>query len=731
MTLAGTALYGRRVTQPTALPPFSTDPTLRALVDRLLPADETPSGWDSGVGSFLDGVLATDLAAEADGIRAGLASLDEEARLRGGPFTELDATAQDALIADLLDGRTATDWPAAAFLELLVRLTAQGYYGDPGNGGNRDAVSWADLGYAEHLPGTTWPAGEAEPLPSVPPAQLAPSYDAVIVGAGAGGGVAAWVLADAGWRVLLVERGEWLTLDQLRPDHLRNQRSFLGYHTVTELPREGNPRVLATSTGTEVVDSADIRWSADAHAVGGGTRVYGAQAWRFSPEDFRMASTYGVPDGSSLADWPIGYEDLEPWYDRAEWDWGTAGDAEGNAYAGPRARGYPMPPIEPNLGASVLAKGAGALGLGTSPVPLLINSVPRDGRGACIRCGVCVGFACPGGAKNGSHNTVIPRAVATGRCDVVVLTQAERVISDADGTVTGVALVGESETGVWRREIRAAHVVLAGGAIETARLLLNSPTPQEPTGLGNAHDQVGRNLQSHVYAGAIGFFDDVVQDSAGPGPCIATNDFRHGNEGIVGGAMLANDFVPTPINVWQTLTRLGVLPRYGLASKQGMRRLWSRMALVFGPVQEVPNPDSRVGVDPAVRDQFGVPVARLSGDIHPEDRTTATFVATRAADWLRASGAADVVTLDASGRPEGPSGGQHQAGTCRMGDDPRTSVTDQWGRLWDHRNVLVADGSVHVTNGGVNPILTIIALAYRNAAHLVEHPVRPDAGAGR
>jgi choline dehydrogenase-like flavoprotein len=703
---------------------FATDGTLRALVDRLLPADETPSGWQVGVGDFIDRILATDLAPQVVLVRAGLAGLNAEARARGesAGFAGLSDVDQDALIEDLLHDRARTAWPEStpvAFVQLLIRLTAQGYYGDPGNGGNRDATSWRQLGYQERPEGRDWPAGEAQPQPTVAVDQISAHYDAVVVGAGAGGGVAACVLAEAGWRVLLVERGEWLTSAKLRPDHLRNQRSIFGYRTPASIPTDGNPRVLATSSGPVTVDPTDGRWSANASAIGGGTRVYGAQGWRFAPEDFSMATVYGVPGGSSLADWPISYDELAPWYDRAEWEWGVAGDPAGDRAAGPRARGFPMPPVEANLGAAVLARGASRLGLVTGPVPLLINSEPRDGRGACIRCGVCVGFACPGGAKNGAHNTVIPRAVGTGRCDVVVRSQVARISTDPDGTVTGVVLVGEDEAGQWRREVRAEQVVLAAGAIETARLLLNSPTAAEPGGLGNGHDQVGRNLQAHVYAGAIGLFDDVVQDSVGPGPSISTNDFRHHNESVIGGGMLANDFVPTPVNVWDTLSRLGVVPAWGLAGKQGLRTLWSRMQLVFGPAQEIPNPDSRVQVDPQVLDRFGLPVARLSGDIHPEDRRTADFLAMRAAEWLRASGAHTVIAVNADDRPAEPSGGQHQAGTCRMGTDPRSSVTDSWGRVWGHPNLLIADGSVHVTNGGVNPVLTIIALAYRNATRLV------------
>ena len=698
--------------------------TLRALVDRIVPADDYPSGWQAGVGDFLVRILESDLADRADVIRAGLDLLDAEARARhdGTPFAGLPVAAQDALITDLLAGSSTQHWdpaPADAFLQMMIGLAVHGYYGDPDNGGNRDAVSWDMVGYRVLTDSAGWPDHDRTPAPTTAWRDAADHYDAVVVGAGAGGGVAACVLAEAGLRVLLVERGRWLASGHLRPDHLRSHRLPLGYSSTVEPPPAWNPRVFVGSDGQTVVFPTDPRWHNNAMMVGGGTRVYGAQAWRFCSEDFRMAATYGIPDGSSLADWPISYEDLEADYDRAEWELGVSGDPTGNAYAGPRHRGYPMPPLPPNGTTAPLRDGAANLGLSTSPVPLLINSRPYNGRGACIQCGACVGFGCPGEFKTDTRNTVIPRAVATGRCDVLTQTQAERVITDADGRVTGVALVADVAGETARREITADHVLLGAGAIETARLLLNSTSEREPQGLGNNRDLVGRNLQGHVYAGALAVFDRPVQDCTGPGPSIATNDYRHHNDGIVGGAMIANDFVPMPLFVYTLGSRLGLIPSWGAASKQAMRHLYSRLALVMGPVQEVPNPESRVTLDPDVRDHFGMPVARLSGSLHPEDHKTAAFISERVVAWAKASGATEVAPL-VLGPAEGPSAGQHQAGTCRMGNDPATSVTDAWGHVWGHDNLHIVDGSLHVTNGGVNPVLTILALAYRVSRAVAE-----------
>jgi choline dehydrogenase-like flavoprotein len=321
-----------------------------------------------------------------------------------------------------------------------------------------------------------------------------------------------------------------------------------------------------------------------------------------SPIDFRMATTYGVPDGSTLADWPISYEELEPYYDRAEWALGVAGEP-GHAHAGYRSRGYPLPPVP----------------LGTT-----------------------------------------------------------------------------------------GHRLVSAGAIETARLLLMSQ-------LGGP--LVGTSLQGHTYVGAVGLFDEPVTDAAGPGPAIATCRFLHGNEGFVGGGMLADEFVKTPISFWHTALPPDV-PRWGTAAKVAMREGYRSTAHVMGPIQELPNGAARVQLDHTVTDHLGLPVARLSGASHPDDHHAAKFLAERALEWMEASGAVKVWPGPSAKSHPRLSAGQHQAGTCRMGTDPATSVCNPTGTLHDCANVVLADGSVHVTNGGINPALTIMALAWRSAEAL-------------
>jgi len=696
-------------------------PTLRAVVDRLIPADEFPAGWVGGVESYLAAHWQGDLAHFVPLLLAGLTALDADAqRHYQHAFAELSSAQQNELLHALESAAVREGWTVnpQQWLETLTNLAAEGYYSDPGNGGNPDRRSWQMVGFE---PGPT-PANAAfdpPPPPAITPVPLAEvtaAYDAIVIGSGAAGGIVAAVLAEAGKRVLLVERGAWLPYEKVPLDHLRNHRLALyGHNTGPELV--GNPRVVVMADGEErIIAPHEGGYHNNAMTVGGGTRVYGAQAWRFLPEDFRMASIYGRPAESSLADWPISYDALAPYYQRAEREIGVSGPDVVQTRRGPRANGYPMPPVPETLGSKLLHAGAERLGWHANPAPLLINTTAYQGRPACVQCGLCVGFACPSESKNGSYNTVIPRALATGNCTLVCETQATEIVTNDNGEVIGATLVQLDATGQrHERTIYADRVIVSAGAIESARLLLNSRSRQEPEGLGNNHDQVGRNLQGHVYTGAYGLFDEETFDNIGPGVSISTSDFNHGNEGIIGGGMLANEFVKLPIIFWRT-TLPPEVPKWGAANKAHMRHYYKRTLQVYGPIQEIPTPTARVTLHGRVTDRLGMPVARLSGSVHPESLRSADFMRSRAEEWLRASGATTIWS-----NPNLPrlSGGQHQAGTCRMGDDPAQSVTDQWGRVHGHENLYVIDGSLHVTNGGFNPVLTIMALAFRCAEAIV------------
>lgn len=667
---------------------------LRLLLDEIVPKDDCPSATESGGLTYLSRLL------------------DERPDWVGRI---------ESLVAEPAAAHDHPDWP---WFEALV---SSGYYADPANGGNDGAASWSMIGWRRD-PAGGWPVDVpvAEGRRAVVTAgQVHDRYDAIVIGSGAGGGVAACGLSEQGRTVLVIESGSWPSIAELASDHIRNPRSDWGVAPLSGPPNEGNPRVLDESARGDgrvrlTLRPSDYPWSNNAMTAGGGTRVYGAQAWRFAPRDFTMASTYGVPDGSALADWPISYDDLEPYYSRAEAEIGVSGDFDGT-WSGGRSEPFPMPPLPTGVQRERLAAAAASLGISTVHVPLLINSTPYLGRHACAQCSMCVGFACPIDAKNGSQNTMLTRAFATGRCEILLETRAVRLRTDQAGRVIGVTLRGTRPGDAWEREIDAAEIVVAAGAVESARLLLASTSEREPDGIGNNADQVGRYLQAHVYGGATAIVDDVVEEFIGPGPSIATTDFRHGNEGLVGGGMIANEFVALPANVYAYLTSAGLLKPSGIDSKHGMRDLSRRMLRLMGPIQEVTMADSRVRIDPATVDSTGMPVALLNGSKHHEDFRNRSFLSEKSSEWLRAAGARQVATsggTEAEFLAGGPSGGQHQAGTCRMGDDPASSVVDPFGRVWGHDNLRVADGSVHVTNGGVNPVLTIFATAMRTIEHM-------------
>jgi choline dehydrogenase-like flavoprotein len=539
-----------------------------------------------------------------------------------------------------------------------------------------------------------------------------PRVNAVVVGSGAGGGVVACQLAEAGLSVVLLERGRWHSPFEERKDDLVNQRnSSLG---VAYGPDEDkHPRVFVDLQGRErIVRPRQGEYSPNAGCVGGGTLSYGGQAWRFMPQDFKMRSTYGAVPNSTLDDWPISYDELEPYYEKAEDEIGVSGDVEPNPFKGPRRKPLPMPPMEPKpLEYEILKPAALRLGLHPFDLPLLINSVPRHGRSACMRIRWCVGFACETGAKNGTQNTVIPRALATGNCTLRARCMAKEVLVDSRGRAAGVAYFDENDR---LQEQAADLVVVACGATESARLLLLSKSRLFPSGIGNRHGWVGHNLQGHVYTGATGFFERETYDDLGPGACLAVCDYNHGNAGLAGGGMLANEFIRLPIQF--VGSHPPEVPRWGKGHKDFMRRYYRRNITVIGPTQEIPVWDARVQLDPKVKDHWGVPVLRLSGDKHPHSIEIGSHQATKAAAWLREAGASHVIERRAG---PGLSGHQHQAGTCRMGDDPKTSVVDRDCRVHDVPNAFVIDASVHVTNGGFNPVLTIMANAFRASEQVI------------
>ena len=653
---------------------------LQKWIEEIVPPEvDHRGGWLDGVESYLD--------TEWDGLLTWA-----QAPVRAALDVDPDASESVAALADELLGT-------------LIRVAHEGFYGAPHLA---DPPGWRTVGYSP-LPEDVVPI-EPDPLPEITLGGAAEHYDTIVIGAGTGGGVVAGVLADSGERVLLVERSRQHRSDELRNDHLRGKRAAI-YPPIAgpENPAD-EPRVQVDIGGREsTLYADDMGWGLNAMTVGGGTRLWQGQAWRFLPEDFRMASLYGVPEGSTLVDWPIGYDDMEPWYEAAEHQIGVCGDAAYLRNYRPQASDFPMPPMPKDLRAHALQRAADELGWRSGPLSFAINTRARHGRQACVRCSQCCGHSCPVDAKAGSHNTVLRRAMSRSSNRIDLLPAARALQVTAQGPrATGVAIAAGGST----RTISATRVVVSAGAAETPRLLLWS-------GIGN--DQVGRHLQGHTYAIVYGTHPDGFDPWTGPGHSWSTLDFNHYNPGVIGGGVIHDSNQNLPISAAGTFPAMTGIPLYGQEHSNFMRSEFARVVTMMGCGQQVPSQTARVTLDPTVRDSHGIPVVRFSGGAHPADGPMHEYLSGRCTDWLEAMGCTSIVDLGAFMRQyfaQFASSGEHGAGTCRMGDDPAECATDRFGRVYGTDNVFVADASLHPTNAGLNPGLTVLANAFRIANHL-------------
>jgi choline dehydrogenase-like flavoprotein len=538
--------------------------------------------------------------------------------------------------------------------------------------------------------------------------------DAVVVGSGASGGIVAKELTAAGFRVVLLERGPWLQSF----GHLETRDAWVtGIGRVPFGPERTDVR---TVRATDRAKARIVEPRGDLHGtlpsvVGGGSVYYGAFAWRFRPETFRLLSLLGSVPGSNLADWPITYDDLEPFYEKAEYDLGVSGDD--NPHGPPRRKPLPLPPLPDNREAAVLHPAAKRLGWKPFHTPLAILSQPYRGRQACVQCPFCNGFGCEVGAKSSTLVTVIPQAIATGRCRVIPNAFAREITVDPRGRPDGVVFQRTGST--THEKINSRVVVVCASATETPRLLLNSKSKFFLSGIGNEHDQVGRNIENDGSFSAHGLFDHVVTDQMGPGVCFAVDDFQFRDEGAGRlGGMISNLHTRPPLGFVARVQVPANVKPYGEELKNFYRTYFLQSIFLYATCHTFPRAENRVDTDPEVRDSRGVPVSRITYHQHARNVEQEQFMADRCADLLREAGAISVVPPRIV--PESEAGiSTHQLGSCRMGNDPESSVTDRNGRVHGVPNVYVADGSVMVNPGGFNPSLTIQALAYWVSAAIV------------
>jgi len=553
--------------------------------------------------------------------------------------------------------------------------------------------------------------------------------DVVIVGLGATGGIAAMVLAKAGLQVIGLEAGDRLTQRDQRLDELieSHHYNFFGRDKANlEVPTWRPNATTPTRPSTATAQSSPMM-----NAVGGSTIHYGTQSWRLPTWNFRSRSEtirrYGagaLPAGSALADWPLGYDELETYYDQVERGIGVSGQAGniqgrkiagGNPFESPRSRDFPLPPLRRSGYLDLLADAARGLGWHPFPGPSAAHSMPFEGKPPCTYCGFCAA-GCFISAKGSTDLHVIPAAEATKRLSVVTRARVTRVASHRNGRVSGVHYVRNGEEFFQP----ASAVMLATYTYENVRLLLLSKSDGYPHGFSNNHGQVGRHYMCHVPPAAWGLFPGLELNrwSGLAAQSVQVDDwdadnFDHTGLGFIGGGSLQGMMELKPIMAANTPPPPGV-PSWGPGWKSWLANINS-VGSVAGQIEMLAYDDHYLDLDPQVRDAFGTPVLRITFGLKPDYLRAHAFAQERLTEWLKAAGASQTWTVPAT--PVGLA--NHAYGGTRMGTDPASSVVDGWSFSHEAPNLAILGGSTFPTTGGHNPTQTMQALAWRCAERLV------------
>jgi choline dehydrogenase-like flavoprotein len=591
----------------------------------------------------------------------------------------------------------------------------------------------------------------------------------VIIGSGAGGGIAAMVRARAGDEVVVLERGPWW-----RGKHFSDDEVKFGSRGLINQDPRIHPRT-ARIAGT---DAYRGRVLPSSQCVGGGTVHYAAMSFRFRPEDFAVLDAFGPLPGGNIANWPFAYADIEPYYTRVEYLIGVQGldagktvtyrkrsgglatplDLGANPALPPRSLPFPMAPGAGKIDNLRFAKAAKDLGFHPYPCSLAINSAtyaskilgPRDPatgeypvvdrrpeRRACEECGMCSGYGCPIDAKSSTLVTAIEAIEALPNFRLVEQAMVSAIVWEKGGETvraTGVRYQKLGEEPTVEPLGPGDRVIVAGDAIETPRLFLLS-------GL-DAFDRsgaLGRNLMTHHIPTAIGFFEDLVSSHRGVYTTHAMDDLyvisadaltgsligglpadlRDGlrRVGLKGGTIAAvGPSAGDPLGFGGLIALAQTLP-WGEAHIPALETAFGRQIALAMIADDVPQTQNRVTVDAATRDVYGLPVARIEYTPHARDLAALAAALPIMESILVQAGAA--ITAGATATPPiYPSQFQHRMGTMRMGTSPTTSVVDPHGRFWSAENLYVMDGSVMVSAGGYNPTETIQAVAWMLAERL-------------
>ncbi|HEU5309653.1 MAG TPA: GMC family oxidoreductase [Acidimicrobiia bacterium] len=549
-----------------------------------------------------------------------------------------------------------------------------------------------------------------------------PDFDVVVVGSGPGGATAADVLTGAGKSVCVLEKGRnhllaleapFSSLGEMSSDEVKfGRRHFLGPDPLLE-PRSYR-RTTADGERLLVGDVNNMP-----STVGGAGFHADGKLPRYREVDFRLRSELGPVDGADIADWPVDYAEMEPFYAEAERLIGVAGDHTANPFAAWRSGPYPMPPGADMFLTTLTVPASERLGYHPYRAPTGANSVDYDGRPACNNCGFCAFYGCPIEAK-GDPVSMLRRALARGSCEIRPESVAVELVLDARGTrAEGVRYLDAHGT---ERVVTGRAVVVAGGAFETPRLLLRS-------GVGNSSDLVGRYLMFHLQTIVLGFFPIRLHAHKGRDVTHLMDDPIVGDADTAAAARAAGvpylrgGIVEHGGNGHPIMEALHLPAGEMHSALMADSPTRDKMVAFTMQGEDLPQFTNRVDLDAGVRDVWGFPVGRVTYSPHTHDVACAHHWGPRLEQVMTEAGAHGTTWVTSPGTPGSRAPdlepmSKHWMGTARMGADPASSVCDPWQRLWDVDNVVVADSSVFPTSTGYGPTLTLAALAIRAARAL-------------
>ena len=560
-------------------------------------------------------------------------------------------------------------------------------------------------------------------------------YDAVIVGSGAGGGMAAYVLAKAGLKVCLLEAGPDFD-PAVNSSQLKNP---------WESPRRGASTKFRPFgdfdgswwgweiDGEPFTTKDNTKWDWwRARMVGGRTNHWGRISLRFGPDDFRRRSIDGLGE-----DWPISYNDIKPYYDKVDQLIGVFGTNEGLPND---PDGYFLPPPKPRLHEMFIKKAATQSGIPVIPSRLsILTKAINDERGACFYCNQC-GRSCKVYADFSSSSVLVKPALKTGNVDLVVNAMAREVLTNNEGLATGVSYV--DKTNLQEYQVFGKTVILGASTCETARLLLNSKSPRHPNGLANSSNVVGKYLHDSTGAGMGGFvptlFNRKRYNEDGVGgmhvytPWWLDNkklDFPRGYHIEYGGGMT----MPMYGFSWGIDSMNGKFPingkqkeagGYGASLKEDVRFFYGAQIHMAGRGEAVAREDNYCEIDPHVIDKYGIPVLRFHVKHSDYEIKQAKHMKETFREILHNMGATithgDDDTESTQWGIHAPGNIIHEAGTVRMGSNAKTSPLNKWGQAYDCNNLFCVDGSVFTSQADKNITWTILALSMRTSEHIVD-----------